>query len=47
MIKVRIQVEDQDGKVISVQERIRDDHGAMEVLAAQALEVWRSIKSLT
>lgn len=41
MIKVRIQVEDQDGKMIQVQDRIREDAGALEVLASTALTLWR------
>lgn len=41
MIRVRIQVEDQDGQAVTLQGRITDDHGAMEVLAAKALELWR------
>lgn len=40
MIRVRIHVED-DGQAVTLQDRIQDDHGSMEVLAAKALELWR------
>ncbi|MEV0151551.1 MULTISPECIES: hypothetical protein [unclassified Nonomuraea] len=44
MIKVRIQVED-DGRSITVQDTIRDDAAAVEVLASAAYGVWRAALS--
>lgn len=41
MLTVKIQVED-DGRAITLQDRIRDDHGAMECLASTALALWRA-----